>query len=131
MRLDKLTIKTQEALQVAQRRAETLKSAQLEPEHLLEALLWQEDGIVAPLLKKLGISIDTLRSELDQNFSSQPKVEGAQPSLSPKLEAVFRQAEKEADQFKDEYISTEHLLLALVASDCRETPHGPGAGPLL
>jgi len=117
MRLDKLTIKTQEALQVAQRRAETLKSGQLEPEHLLEALLWQEDGIVAPLLKKLGISIDTLRSELDRHFSSQPKVEGTQPSLSPKLEAVFRQAEKEADQFKDEYISTEHLLLALAASD--------------
>jgi ATP-dependent Clp protease ATP-binding subunit ClpB len=117
MRLDKLTIKTQEALQVAQRRAETLKSGQLEPEHLLEALLWQEDGIVAPLLKKLGISIDTLRSELDRHFSSQPKVEGTQPSLSPKLEALFRQAEKEADQFKDEYISTEHLLLALAASD--------------
>jgi ATP-dependent Clp protease ATP-binding subunit ClpB len=117
MRLDKLTIKTQEALQVAQRRAETLKSAQMEPEHLLEALLWQEDGIVAPLLKKLGISIDTLRSELDRHFSSQPKVEGTQPSLSPKLEAVFRQAEKEADQFKDEYTSTEHLLLALAASD--------------
>jgi ATP-dependent Clp protease ATP-binding subunit ClpB len=117
MRLDKFTIKVQEALQVAQRRAEALKSAQLEPEHLLEALAWQEDGIVAPLLKKLGVSIDTMRSELDRHFSSQPKVEGTQPSLSAKLEAVFRQAEKEADQFKDEYISTEHLLLALAASD--------------
>ncbi|MBN1568405.1 MAG: ATP-dependent chaperone ClpB [Acidobacteria bacterium] len=117
MRLDRFTIKVQEALQVAQRRAESLKSAQLEPEHLLEALLWQEDGIVAPLLKKLGISIDTLRSELDRHFSSQPKVDGSQLALSPGLDAVFRQAEKEADQFKDEYISTEHLLLALAASD--------------
>jgi ATP-dependent Clp protease ATP-binding subunit ClpB len=117
MRLDKFTLKVQEALQVAQRRAETLKSAQLEPEHLLEALGWQEDGIVEPLLKKLGASLDSLRTELDRHFSSQPKVEGRQISLSPKLDEVFRQAEKEADQFKDEYVSTEHLLLALASSD--------------
>jgi ATP-dependent Clp protease ATP-binding subunit ClpB len=117
MRLDKFTIKVQEALQVAQRRAESLKSAQLEPEHVLEAMVWQEDGIVAPLLKKLGASIDTLRSDLDRHFSTQAKVEGTQPSLSPRLDALFREAEKEADQFKDEYISTEHLLLALAASD--------------
>ena len=117
MRLDKFTLKVQEALQVAQRRAEALKSAQLEPEHLLEALAWQEDGVVAPLLKKLGVSMDSLRSELDRHFSSQPKVDGRQLSLSPRLDAIFSQAEKEADQFKDEYVSTEHLLLALVASD--------------
>ncbi len=117
MRLDKFTLKVQEALQVAQRRAEALKSAQLEPEHLLEALAWQEDGIVAPLLKKLGVSLDTVRSELDRHFASQPKVDGAQVALSPRLDAVFRQAEKEADQFKDEYVSTEHLVLALAASD--------------
>ena len=94
MRLDKFTLKVQEALQVAQRRAETLKSAQLEPEHLLEALAWQEDGIVAPLLKKLGVSIDSLRSELDRHFSSQPKVDGRQLSLSPRLDAIFRRPKK-------------------------------------
>jgi ATP-dependent Clp protease ATP-binding subunit ClpB len=117
MRLDKFTLKVQEALQVAQRRAETLKSAQLEPEHLLEALAWQEDGVVAPLLKKLGVSIDSMRSELDRHFSSQSKVDGRQLSFSQKLDAIFSQAEKEADQFKDEYVSTEHLVLALAASD--------------
>jgi ATP-dependent Clp protease ATP-binding subunit ClpB len=117
MRSDKFTLKIQEALQVAQRRAETLKSAQLEPEHLLEALAWQEDGIVEPLLRKLGVSIDSLRSELDRHFSSQPKVDGRQLSISSRMDAIFQQAEKEADQFKDEYISTEHLLLALAASD--------------
>ena len=117
MRLDKFTLKVQEALQVAQRRAETLKSAQLEPEHLLEALAWQEDGVVAPLLKKLGVSIDAMRSELDRHFSSQPKVDGSQLSFSKRLNAIFSQAEKEADQFKDEYVSTEHLLLALAAAD--------------
>jgi ATP-dependent Clp protease ATP-binding subunit ClpB len=117
MRLDKFTLKVQEALQVAQRRAVTLKSAQLEPEHLLEALAWQEEGVVAPLLKKLGVSIDSMRSELDRHFSSQPKVDGRQLSFSHRLDAIFSQAEKEADQFKDEYVSTEHLLLALAAAD--------------
>ena len=117
MRLDKFTLKVQEALQVAQRRAETLKSAEMEPEHLLEALAWQEDGIVGPLLKKLGVSPDPLRAELDRHLASRPKVDGRQLSFSPKLDAVFRQAEKEADQFKDEYVSTEHLLLALASSD--------------
>jgi ATP-dependent Clp protease ATP-binding subunit ClpB len=117
MRLEKFTIKAQEALQAAQRRAESLDSAQIEPEHLLDSLLIQEDGLVAPLLKKLGVSAEAMRSELDRYISGQPKVHGARPALSPRLDAVFRQAEKEADQFKDEYISTEHLLLGLAASD--------------
>jgi ATP-dependent Clp protease ATP-binding subunit ClpB len=117
MRLDKLTIKGQEALQAAQSRAEALGSAQLEPEHLLDALVMQEDGLVTPLLKKLGVSTEGLRSELEKHFSSQPNVQGAHLSLSPKLDAVFREAAKEADQFKDEYVSTEHLLLSLSASD--------------
>ena len=117
MRLDKFTIKAQEALQATQQKAESLASAQMEPEHLLYALVAQEDGLIVPLLKKLGISIEALRSELDQRFSSQPKVQGTQPSLSPKLDALFRQAEKEADQFKDEYISTEHLLLSLASAE--------------
>ena len=117
MRLEKFTIKAQEALQAAQRRAEGLDSAQLEPEHLLDSLLTQEDGLVAPLLKKLGVSTESMRSELDKYFSAQPKVHGTQLSLSNKLDAAFRQAEKEADQFKDEYISTEHLLLGLAGSD--------------
>jgi ATP-dependent Clp protease ATP-binding subunit ClpB len=116
MRFEKLTIKAQEALQAAQRKAETLSSAQLEPEHLLDALISQEDGLVAPLLKKLGVSTDSVRSELDRHFSSQPKVDGTQLALSSALDEVLRQAEKEADQFKDEYISTEHLLLSLAAS---------------
>jgi ATP-dependent Clp protease ATP-binding subunit ClpB len=117
MRLDKFTIKAQESLQSANQRADNLASAQLEPEHVLDALMAQEDGLVVPLLKKLGVPIESIRAELDRHFSSQPKVSGAQASFSPRLDAIFRQAEKEADQFKDEYISTEHLLLALAASD--------------
>jgi ATP-dependent Clp protease ATP-binding subunit ClpB len=117
MRLEKFTIKAQEALQAAQRRAESLDGAQLEPEHLFDALLIQEDGLVAPLLRKLGVSVESMRSELDAHLSGQPKVHGAQLALSPRLDAVFRAAEKEADQFKDEYVSTEHLLLGMATSD--------------
>ncbi len=117
MRLDKLTLKGQEALQTAQGLAETLESAQLEAEHLLDALLEQEEGIVAPILKKIGIDTRAMRSELQEYLTAQPKVQGAQLSISPSLDAVLRQAQKEADQFKDEYVSTEHLLLALASTD--------------
>ena len=121
MRLEKFTIKGQEALQASQGRAEAMGSPQLEPEHLLDALIEQKDGIVVPLLKKLGIAPEFLRKELEDHFSTQPKVSGTQLSLSNNLDSVFKQAEKEADQFKDEYISTEHLLLALAA--CRRDRH--------
>ncbi len=117
MRLDKLTLKGQEALSAAQGLAEALESAQLEPEHLLDALLEQQEGIVAPILKKVGIDTQALRAELQKHLSAQPKVQGAQLSISPRLDAVLRNAQKEADQFKDEYVSTEHILLALTASD--------------
>ncbi len=125
MRLEKFTIKGQEALLAAQRQAEALEHPQLEPEHLLDALLAHEDGIVPPIMKKLGASPEALRAELQKHFSSQPRTQGGQVSVSPKLDGVLRRAQKEADQFKDEYVSTEHLLLAL-ASDS-----GNFAGKLL
>ncbi|MBN2338868.1 MAG: ATP-dependent chaperone ClpB [Acidobacteria bacterium] len=117
MRLDKFTFKAQEALQSAERKAESLGSAELAPEHLLDALIGQEDGLVAPLLQKLGVSADAVRKELEGHFSTLPRVQGTQPALSPKMEALMREAAGEADQFKDEYVSTEHLLLALAAGD--------------
>jgi len=117
MRLDKFTLKGQEAIQTAQSQAEALGSPLLEPEHLLEALIAQEGGIVAPILKKLEVSMESIRSELGRHFSAQPKAEGNQLSLSPNLDRVFQQAGKESEQFRDEYISSEHLLLALAASD--------------
>ncbi len=117
MSLDKFTLKGQQALQAAQSRAEALGSPLLEPEHLLEALLAQEDGIISPLLKKLGVSVESLRNELQRHLSSRPKVEGAQIALSPKLDEVLKQAVRESEQFRDEYVSSEHLLLALSASD--------------
>jgi ATP-dependent Clp protease ATP-binding subunit ClpB len=117
MRLDKLTLKGQEALQSAQHLAETMESPQIEPEHLLDSLIAQDDGIVNPLLKKLGAPPEVLHSELTKHLSSQAKVSGSQLALSTKLDAVLRHAQREADQFKDEYVSTEHLLLALSTAD--------------
>jgi ATP-dependent Clp protease ATP-binding subunit ClpB len=117
MRFDKLTLKGQEALAAAQGQAERLEHAQVQPEHLLEALLSQEDGLVPPLLKKLGASPEGLRSELMKHLSAQPKVHGGQITLSPRLDLILREAQKEADQFKDEYVATEHLLLALAAEE--------------
>jgi hypothetical protein len=118
MKLDKFTIKGQEALLAAQQQAETYEHPQLEPEHLLEALLSQKEGIVAPIMKKLGVAPETLLAELHKHFSLQPRVQGGQVAISPRLDSVMRQAQKEADQFKDEYISTEHLLLALAQESC-------------
>jgi ATP-dependent Clp protease ATP-binding subunit ClpB len=115
MRFDKLTIKGQEAVQSAQSLAEKLEHAQIEPEHLLDALLRQEEGIGPNLLKKIGESPDALVRELETYFAAQPRVQGAQLSISPRLDSVLRQAQKEADQFKDDYVSTEHLLLGLSA----------------
>jgi ATP-dependent Clp protease ATP-binding subunit ClpB len=117
MHPDKFTIKAQEALQLAHSLAETLDHAQVEPEHLLDALLAQEEGIIPPLLKKLGIPLDSLRADLQQHLSTRSKVHGGKVSISQALEAVLREAQKEADQFKDEYVSTEHLLLALADSE--------------
>ncbi len=117
MRFDKLTLKGQEALAAAQSQAEAMEHAQIDPEHLLDTLLAQDDGLVPALLKKLGASPDALRSELKKHLATQPKVQGGQRSLSPRLDAILRQAQKEADQFKDEYVATEHLLLALAQEE--------------
>jgi ATP-dependent Clp protease ATP-binding subunit ClpB len=117
IRFDKLTIKAQEALQAAQGMAEDRQNPLLEPEHLLDVLIRQEEGIVTPLLRKLGVTPEGLSEELRKHLSTLPSVQGGQFAFSPRLDAVFRQAQAEADQFKDEYVSTEHLLLALAGDD--------------
>jgi ATP-dependent Clp protease ATP-binding subunit ClpB len=115
IQFDKLTTKAQSALQTLQRRVESLQHAQLEPEHLLDALLRQEDGIVTPLLRKLEVAPEWVGEELEKYYATLPKVRGAQVAMSQRLDEVFRQAQVEADQFKDDYVSTEHLLLGLAA----------------
>jgi ATP-dependent Clp protease ATP-binding subunit ClpB len=130
IRFEKLTIRAQEALQTTQKLAESSGHAQLEPEHLLDALIQQEDGIVTPLLRKLGAAPESLAAEVRRHYGSLPKVQGGQISTSPRLDAVLNQAQAEADQFKDEYISTEHLLLGLAADEgfAGRLLRGAGAG---
>jgi len=117
MRLDKLTIKSQEALSEAQNLASSRGHAAVEPAHLLAALLAQGDGITVPILGKLGVSPDALRGELEALLGRLPKVSGAaaQTRLGDATARVLEAAFREAEALQDEYVSTEHLLLALSA----------------
>jgi ATP-dependent Clp protease ATP-binding subunit ClpB len=112
--MDKLTIKAQEALAEAQELAAARGHQQIEPLHLLAALAAQKEGVVPPVLGKLGVRVDALLGEVEDELSRLPQVSGAgQQYLSPATNDVLKRAFDEAGQFKDEYVSTEHLLLAL------------------
>jgi len=115
MRFDQLTIKAQEAVQEAQRDARARGNAELSTDHLLLALLSQSDGVVAPILKKLGVDPEALAGEIEADLEKRPKVTGASAdaALSADLNRVFDRAFESAKDFGDEYVSTEHFLLAL------------------
>ena len=118
MNLNKFTEKAQEALFEAQNLATEYDHSQIEPEHLLLALVAQADGVVPQIVQKLGLDPRALREEVERELARRPKVYGAaQVGLSRALQKVLRQAEDEAVQMRDEYVSTEHLLLALTTSD--------------
>lgn len=117
-RFDKFTLKSQEALQAAQDAAAKRKNQQIDTEHLLLALVDQEDGVVLPVLKKLGADPKLVKTDTEAALERLPKVEGiVQNYLSPRLAKVFDKAEEEAERLKDEYISTEHLLIAISEGD--------------
>jgi ATP-dependent Clp protease ATP-binding subunit ClpB len=114
VRFDKLTLKAQEAVQSAQDIAARHDHQQIEPLHLLAALVAQQDGVVPPLLARLGVRPETLASDIETRLGRIPKVTGAvQQALSPASNKVLEGAFVEAEQFKDEYVSTEHILLAI------------------
>jgi ATP-dependent Clp protease ATP-binding subunit ClpB len=114
MKLDKFTEKAQEALQGAAELASDNGQQAVEPEHLLLALVREQEGVAKTLLERAGASVQALEPALVSVVERFPKVSGVgQPYLSPVLNKALEQAEKEADRLKDEYISTEHLLLAL------------------
>lgn len=121
MRLDKLTVKAQEAFQNAQRLADEKKHQQLDLPHLSLALIDQPEGVIPSLLGKIGVTRDPLRQKLRDLLSAVPAVSGpgAMGTLyvTPQLQALLQQAEKEANTLKDEYVSTEHLFLALLESE--------------
>ncbi len=127
IRFDRLTVKSQEALADAQKVAESARNQQIDVEHLALALVRQRDGLTPGLLSKLGSDAATIGRELEQEIKRIPQVSGpgaGQVSISSRLNEVFNAAEAEAERLKDEYISTEHLLLALMDIG------GPAAGVL-
>jgi ATP-dependent Clp protease ATP-binding subunit ClpB len=117
MQPDRFTIKSQEALQAAQRLADERRNPQTMPEHLLAVLLEQEDGIVVPVLRKLGVDPAAVRRSNGQALDALPKLQGgASPDPaggSSELVQILRAAETEMRELTDEYVSTEHLLLAI------------------
>ncbi|NTW58295.1 MAG: ATP-dependent chaperone ClpB [Nitrospirae bacterium] len=117
-RFDKFTLKSQEAVQAAQELAAKSKHQQIEPEHLVRALIEQQEGVVTPVLKKLGADPAAVSADIEQALERLPKVEGlVQTYLSARLNKLFEKAEQEAGRLKDEYISAEHLLIAAADGD--------------
>jgi ATP-dependent Clp protease ATP-binding subunit ClpB len=112
--MNKLTEKAQEAIGAAQRLAEDRRNTQLEPEHLLYALITQEGGVVPALLGRLGVQIQPLLQQLDQAISGLARMEGpTEAYVSPRFRRVFEAVQTEAQRLRDDYVSTEHFLLAL------------------
>jgi len=122
MRFDKFTVKAQEAVAGAQALAQQRDHAELLPLHLLAALLNETDGVMRPLLQKIGADPGRIAAAADAELDRLPRATGTQMGMSRAAQDVFAQAQKEADRLKDEYVSTEHLLLALtqVKSSARD-----------
>ena len=126
MQLDRFTTKSRQALEAASSLAAARNHTETTPEHLLAVLLEQEDGIVVPVLSKLGARPEAIRADVNAGARELPTIRGTatEPTISRELIAVLRAAERELAQFNDEYVSTEHLLLSLAA-------HGSPAGEAL
>ena len=114
MNFEKFTIKSQEALQKSAEIATSRQNHAIEPGHILKAILETDENVIGYLVKKLNVNQSILESKLDELLNSYPKVSGSQPYLSSSSNTLLQQAEKELREFKDEYISIEHLLLALL-----------------
>jgi len=128
MRLDRFTERSQEALQAAQEAAQTLQHATVDPEHLLLALLEQPEGLVPTLLRRLEVQPEPLSARLHASLEARPKqVGGGEPTVGPALRTVLIAAFDEMNRLKDEYVSTEHLLLALAAQEQGEAARLLGA----
>jgi len=127
IRPDKFTIKGQEALQSAQEIAQKLNHPEVDTEHLLSALIQQPDGLVRPLLDKLGTNPDTILRSLDDALNRRSQVHGAdasQLSMSKGLRAALEAAFTQADKLKDQFVGTEHMLLGLAETTNLLKPHG-------
>ncbi len=124
MRFDRFTIKAQEALQTAQSFALEVHSPEIDVQHLMLALMRQTDGIVTPIFQKLGADIPGITSAIEDGIQKTPKVQGAAAEIriASALQSVLDSAFKEATALKDEYVSTEHLLIA--CAEAKQTEVG-------
>ena len=113
MRFDKFTIKAQEAVVRAQELAQQRDHSEILPLHLLSALLGEKDGVVLPLIQKIGADPGRIATAAGMQLDALPRATGTQTGMARATRDVFDQAQKEADRLKDEYVSTEHLLLGL------------------
>ncbi|MBP1748898.1 MAG: clpB [Deltaproteobacteria bacterium] len=122
MNWEKLTIKGQEAIQEAQKKAESLGHQSIENEHLLFALISQKEGIIRPILEKLGAKADIIAHDLERELKKIPHVEGgmAQTYISSRFKQTLDTAFTEAERLKDEFVSTEHLLIGI--ADAKDAP---------
>src|SRR6266576_3521315 len=118
IRFEKMTVKAQEAVQKAQEIAASHENQQIEPIHLLAALVNQPDGVVPPLLARLGIRTELLSQDVEREIGRLPRVTGfGQQHMGKALNDVLERAFDEAQRFKDEYVSTEHMFLAIARQD--------------
>jgi ATP-dependent Clp protease ATP-binding subunit ClpB len=115
MRFDRFTIRGQEAVQESISSAEKNQNQQVEPEHLLAAMLEQKEGVVRPILGKIGANAQSVLNEVEAAIAKFPKVTGGQQYFSTRTNLIFQEAQKIAEKMEDEYVSTEHLLSAIAA----------------
>lgn len=113
MRFDRFTIRGQEAVQEAIGVAEKNQNQQVEPEHILLSMLDQKEGVVRPILGKIGTNPSAITTELQASIEKFPKVSGGQQYFSSRTNTIFQDVQKIAEKMEDEYISTEHLLIAI------------------
>ena len=112
-RFDQLTLKSQEAVKQAQTLAQERGHPRLEPMHLLVALLHPDQQVVHALLSQLGVNPAQIKKAAEEGLSVFPRPSGGELTISPELNSIFEAAAAEADRIKDQYVSVEHLLLAL------------------
>ena len=116
MRMDKLTLKAQEAVQMAQGVAERFQHSSIDSEHLLVAMVSQESGITGPILDKVGAPRNAILSALEGDLARMAKVQGGSgygSSMSKRVSGIFNRAFKLAEEMKDDYVSVDHFLLAI------------------
>ena len=119
MRQDQFTVRAQEVMASAQSLAEGADHAEVTPEHLLKAALDQQGGVVSSALERLGVDTRQLTVDVDRILDGLPKQTGGKTVMSSRVDGLLKAAVKEAGQLKDQYVSTEHLLLALSTLDTR------------